>query len=63
MSTAKETGEDPHFAMVVYGVTPRGPGKLSQAQVMTQHKFRVLIPIKQHLSPQLTTGRKIMFQQ
>ena len=63
MSKAEQSGEDLHCVMLAYRVTPRGPGKLSPAEVMTQHKLRALLSIKEHLSVQLTTGRESMLQQ
>ena len=54
------SAEHCHLVMSVYRVTPKGPGKLSSTDEMTQHKFRALIPFKQHLSAQLTTNREIM---
>ena len=55
--------EEPHHAMLACRITRRGPGKLSPADTMTQHKFRALLLIKQHLSTQLTTRKEITLQQ
>ena len=63
MSKAEQSVEGPHLEILAYRVTPRGPGKLSPAEAITQHKFRALLPIKQHLSAQLTISREIMLQQ
>ena len=49
--------------MLFCRVTQRGPGKLSPAEAMTLCKFRALLPIKQHLSAQLSTNAEIMLQQ
>ena len=50
MNNADQARDDAHLAMLAYRVTPRGPGKLSSAEVMTQCKFRALLLVKQHLS-------------
>ena len=50
MSKAEQAREDAHLAVLAYWVTLRGPGKLSQAGAMTQHKFRALLLVKEHLS-------------
>ena len=62
ISKVEQSGEDPHLAMLAYRVTPRGQGKLSPAEALTQHKFRALLHTKQHLSAQLTSSREIMLQ-
>ena len=63
ISRANQAGEDAHHAMLAYMVNPRGPGKLSPAEAMTEHKFRALLPIKQPLSTRLNVTREIMMQQ
>ena len=50
MSKTDQAKEDAHLAMLAYQVTLRGPGNLSSAEAMTQHQFRALLPVKQHLS-------------
>ena len=46
---ADEAREDTYLVMLAYPVTMRGPRKLTPAEAMTQHKFRALLPVKQHL--------------
>ena len=55
MSKAEQSRENQHPALLAYRVMPRGPWELSPAKAGNQHKFRALLPIKQHLSAQLTT--------
>ena len=62
-SKAEQSGEDPHLVVLAHRVTPRGPGKLSHAEEMPKCKFKVLLPIKQHLAAQLNTSSEIMLQQ
>ena len=59
-SKLEQSWKDPHLTILAHRVTARGPRKLSPAEVMAQCKFRALLPIKQHLSAQLSTSRKIM---
>ena len=40
MSRADQVGEDAHLSMLAYGVTLRGPGKLSLAEAVVHHKFK-----------------------
>ena len=58
ISKAEESGENLHPVILAYRVTPTGPVKLNSAETITQHTFRALSCIKQHLSAQLTTSRK-----
>ena len=60
MSKVEQSGEHPHITVLTYRFTPRSPWKLSPAKAVTQHKFRALLLVKQHLSGQLTTSREIM---
>ena len=53
ISKADQASEDVHIAMLAYQVPPRGPGKLSPPEAMTQHKFEALLLVKQWLSAQL----------
>ena len=50
MSKVDKAIEDVHLAMLAYKVTARGPGKISLAEAMTQHKFRTLLLVIQCLS-------------
>ena len=63
MSSANQPGDGANLTMLAYGVSLRGPRKLSPAEAMTQHKFRALLLIKQHLSTQLNASRETMLQQ
>ena len=58
ITKAEVRGKKPS-AMLAYRGTQRGPGKLNPAEAMTQHKFRALLPIKQHLFAQLMTMREL----
>ena len=49
MSKTDEAGEDANHVILVYRVTPTGPGKLTPAEAMTQGKLRALLLFKQHL--------------
>ena len=61
MSKADQAREDAHLAMLAYRVTPREPGKLSTAEVMTQCKFKALLPVMQYLSAQIDESREIIY--
>ena len=63
MGKAEHSGEDPYCTVLAYRVTPRGPEKLSPAEEMSEHKFKALLAIKQHLPAKLTTSRKITLQE
>ena len=63
MSTAHQAEEDAHLVMLAYRVMPRGPGRLSLAKTMTQHKFRALLPVKQHLPAYVEVSKEVMIQQ
>ena len=62
MSKVEQQGEDQDLALLAYRITPRVPERFGPAEAMTQHKFRALLSLKQHLSAKLTTGREIMLQ-
>ena len=53
MEKAEESGSDPHLAMLIYRSTPIRPGQLSPAGLLTQRKYRALLPIHQYLHPNL----------
>ena len=63
MSRTNQGGKDAFLVVLVYRVILRGPGKLSPAEAMTQHKLRDLLLMKQHLSTQLNASKEIMLQQ
>ncbi len=60
---ADQSGEDPHLGLLMYRSTPRGPGKPSPAETMTQRKFRAILPIRQHRNQLLDTSREVIIQQ
>ena len=51
MEKAKESGSDPHFTMLIYCATPIRPGHLSPGEMLSQRKYRALLPIHQYLHP------------
>jgi len=59
---ADEAGSDPHLAILIYRSTPIRPGQLSPGELLTQCKYRALLPIHQYLhpnpNPRITTIRK-----
>ena len=57
MEKAEESGSDPHIAMLIYRSTPIRPGQLSPAELLTQRKYRALLPIHQYLHPNLEKRR------
>ena len=63
MSKADQAREDAHQVMVAYRSSPKGPGKLSPSEAMTQHKFRALLLVKQHLSTWTDESKDTMIQQ
>ena len=58
MEKAEESGSDPHLAMLIYRSTPIRPGQLSPAELLTQRKYRALLPIHQYLHPNLEKSRE-----
>jgi len=58
MENAEESGSDSHLAMLIYRSTPITPGQLSPAELLTQHKYRALLPIHQYLHPNLVKSRE-----
>ena len=51
MEKAEESGSDPHLAMLIYRATPIRPGQLSPGEMLSQRKYRALLPIHQYLHP------------
>ena len=54
----EKSGSDPHLAMLIYRSTPITPGQLSLAELLTQRKYRALLPIHQYLHPNLEKSRE-----
>ena len=63
MEKAEESGSDPHLAMLIYRSTPIRPGQLSPAELLTQRKYRALLPIHQYLHPNLERSREAQIAQ
>ena len=63
MERAEESGSDPHLAMLIYRATPVRPRQLSPAELLTQRKYRALLPIRQYLHPNLETSREAQIAQ
>ena len=59
----EESGSDPHLAMLIYQSTPIRPGQLSPAELLTQRKYRALLPIHQYLHPNLEKSREAQIAQ
>ena len=62
ISKAEESGIDPHLALLRYRTTPIKPGIPSPAEMMTQRKFKELLPVKQQLLSNLSSAREKMIQ-
>jgi len=58
MEKAEESGSDPHLAMLIHRTTPVRPGQLSPAELLTQGKYRALLPIRQYPHPNLEISRE-----
>ena len=63
MEKAEESGSDPHLAMLIYRSTPIRPGQLSPAELLTQRKYRTLLPIHQYLHPNLEKSTEAQIAQ
>ena len=63
MEKAEESGSDPHLAMLIYRSTPIRPGQLRPAELLTQRKYRALLPIHQYLHPNLENSREAQIAQ
>ena len=63
MEKAEESGSDPHLAMLIYRSIPVRPGQLSPAELLNQRKYRALLPIHQHLHPNLEKSREAQIAQ
>ena len=49
----EESGSDPHLVVLIYRSTPIRPSQLSAAGLLTQSKYRALMPIHHYLHPNL----------
>ena len=63
MEKGEESGSDPHLAMLIYRATPIRPGQLSPGEMLSQRKYRALLPIHQYLHPNLEISRKAQIAQ
>ena len=63
MEKAEESGSDPHLATLIYHATPIRPGQLSPGEMLSQRKYRALLPIHQHLHPNLEISREAQIAQ
>ena len=63
MVKAEESGSDPHLAMLIYHATPVRPGQLSPGEMLSQRKYRALLPIHQWLHPNLEISREAQIAQ
>ena len=58
MEKAEESRSVPHLAMLIYRSTPIRPGQLISAELLTQRKYRALLPIHPNLHPSLEKSRE-----
>ena len=58
MEKAEDSGSYPHLAMLIYRATPIRPGQLSPGEILSQRKYRALLPIYQYLHPNLEISRE-----
>ena len=63
MEKAEDSGSDPHLAMLIYRVTPIRPGQLSPGEMLSQRKYRALLPIHHYLHPNLEISREALIAQ
>ena len=63
MEKTEESGSDPHLAMLIYRATPIRPGQLSPGEMLSQRKYRALLPIHQYLHPNLEISREAQIAQ
>ena len=49
--------------MLMYRSTPIKPGQLSPEELLTQHKYRAILPIHQYLHPNLEKSREVQTAQ
>ena len=63
MKKAEESGSKPHLAVLIYRSTPIRLGQLRQTALLTHRKYRVLLPIHQHLHPNLEKSRVVQIAQ
>lgn len=63
MEKTEESSSDPHLAMLIYRATPVRPGQLSPGEMLSQRKYRALLPIYQRLHPNLEASREAQIAQ
>ena len=63
MEKAEDSGSYPHLAMLIYRATPIRPGQLSPGEILSQRKYRALLPIYQYLHPNLEIRREALIAQ
>ena len=63
MEKAEESGSDPHLAMLIYRATPIRAGQLSPGEMLSQRKYRALLPIHQYLHPNLEISSEAQIAQ
>lgn len=63
MEKAEESDSDPHLVMLIYLATPMRPGQLSQGELLTQRKYKALLPVHQYLHPSLEISREAQIAQ
>ena len=63
MRTAKIGPDLRLLAMLIYNATPIRPGQLSPGEMLSQRKYRALLPIHQHLHPNLEISREAQIAQ
>ncbi|PFX30005.1 Retrovirus-related Pol polyprotein [Stylophora pistillata] len=63
MEKAEDSGSDPHLAMLIYRVTPVRRGQLSPGEMLSQRKYRALLPIHQWPHPNLEISREAQIAQ
>ena len=63
MEKAEESGSDPHLAMLIYRANPIRPDRLSPGEMLSQRKYRALLPIHQYLHPNLEISREAQIAQ
>ena len=49
--------------MLIYRATPIRPGQLNPGEMLSQQKYRALLPIHQYLHPNLETSREAQIAQ
>ena len=63
MRRAAEDNADPHLGMLIYRTTPLRSGIPSPAEMLTQRKFRALLPTKEQLTHSRSEARQKMLKE